>query len=317
MRRILPLLAAVMAAASCSGGFSTDQSGGGGGGSGQGGGPTLPPGGVPTPPPGTPAGDCFAGAKAYFDGSVKAMFGACQACHIGQTPPDPQFGTSLEDVYVTLKGNNRYYAAPGASLLLSHHHTGAGIDPSPGFVANLTMWLMQEQICATTPPPGVPPVVMPPVVMPPVGPVATQPTSANAAIVLFGRCMALSDFVAANVVAISNQGTTSGRCTSCHTQGAGDAWLSTNPQDMFNNWTMQPYLDKFALPRRTPDGTYDMILSTRLRDKGQDQGTHPSYIMDAGRWNAVQTFFNASHQRFATGNCNGDPGVDPNSGNTF
>src|SRR5262249_15119940 len=162
------------------------------------------------------------------------------------------------------KASSRYSGA--SSVLLTHRHApGTGVDPSADQLQQISRWLMNEAQCKSAPPPtagstgnpggnpgsagsggstGNPP------------PTMTRPMTSDAALALFAQCMDFGEFQQDDVQSVANQGTTGGRCTSCHGQGAGDEWLSNDGQAMFNAWRMEPYIEKFALPRRNGDGTY-------------------------------------------------------------
>ena len=251
--------------------------------------------------------------QAYFENNVSPIFlSKCSSCHMGSGTDanGPNWlGPSETAFYVSVKMDTRFYtpSAPASSLLITKgQHEGPAL--LAGEAQAIQSWLALEAspgggtggsggsggTGGTGGTGGAP------------GP--THPTSIQDALQLFARCMTTADFQTYNVANVANQTTTEGPCYSCHTTGTGAAFLSQTGNDIITNWKnypAMPYVLKIATGTVNPDGTFkDLVPANRFRDKGQENdGTHPQYILSTTRQQAMDQFFQATYQKYSTGNC--------------
>jgi len=128
--------------------------------------------------------------------------------------------------------------------------------------------------------------------------------TATGAVDAYGKCMLLTDFNAnatgtnTNFTNLSQQGSTQGQCSACHSTGVGGAYISANAANNYTYNKISPYVLKLALPSQKTDGTFTMVASNRFRDKGQETGTHPKYILTANREAAVSQLFSRTLLRY-------------------
>jgi mono/diheme cytochrome c family protein len=175
---------------------------------------------------------------------------------------------------------------PAASLLYTYgQHRGPPLSPP---LADLVeVWIQREAEEADSGPDGG-------VEVAGTGPPATLVEAARR----FGDCIAYSDFVATNFQDVANQNTDGGRCYACHDRGTGGAYLSAADAELFTFQRRTPFLYKLAIGTVSDSGAFDeLVPAYRYRDKGQDDG-HPSYILSAGRLEAIDAMFEATYRRY-------------------
>ena len=130
----------------------------------------------------------------------------------------------------------------------------------------------------------------------------------------FAKCMSQSDWEAKGMDTLPIQTADGTPCYSCHSAGAGGAWLSVKPivvgdmgapaNMMFEQTRQVPYLYKVVIGSVNFDGTFnDLIPSKRFVDKGIETGTHPKYGLIDTRVKAVDDFFNATYSKYRSGTC--------------
>jgi hypothetical protein len=120
----------------------------------------------------------------------------------------------------------------------------------------------------------------------------------------FGACMTQADWDSSGMGNLaSQQTTTAGPCTQCHTSGGGNAYLSANSADTFSHNKLQPYL--LALVRGVTDagGNFvDVVQSNGFRNaSGVNQ--HPTYNLSSDRSAAIDSFYMLTHARWQSGSC--------------
>jgi len=249
-------------------------------------------------------------ARQLFDANVSSLIGsACAICHKTAGAAQDFTGTGPATYYQTittyqlttpLTGTFIVYDPNSSLLVTKGAHTGRAFTAAEK--ATVVQWLDKERIERNIPAPsggsssggmssggiGGGPVV-----------------SANAAILGYGNCLSRTDFDATNYNNVADQNSNQGRCYSCHATGAGGAFLSQNADDTYTYTKISPYLLKVALPSQKADGTYSMVASNRLRDKGAEPGTHAKYVLSAAREQAVEQLFSRTLVRFTanTANC--------------
>jgi len=286
------------AAVGCTGGFYTPGSGGASGSGGSGGGGGVNP-------------DCPLQARSYFDTNIAPILEhgttpVCVSCHMANSnPAAPQFlGQATSQMYGSLMANPRYTGGINTILVTKGMHEGPPLSAAQQSTVN--MWLALEQAClggggtggsgggGTGGSGGMPDAGPPP-----------RPTTCSQALDLFGRCMQRADFDAATMTNVPRQGTLQGPCYSCHNIGQNGNYMSIVADDFYTNLKIPTYLIRFATCSSNPtDGSFrDVVQAHRWRDKGQEGGQHPQYIMTDTRLQYIDQYFNATYAHYQTGVC--------------
>jgi len=141
------------------------------------------------------------------------------------------------------------------------------------------------------------------------GPVGVGPiTNPSDAMSFLGRCMQLAQFnqaVNGNSAAqwrVQNSG--GGQCIRCHN--------TLNPQtrdtaaQAFVAAQVPGSIYSYATPVSLDNGrTYEAMVAYRLRDKGDELGTHPKYLLNENIMNAIKLFVEDANLRMKnnTANC--------------
>ncbi len=258
----------------------------------------TPDAGSTTPPPN-------ATARELFDITVApALTAECSACHSGGGT-SPQFmGPGPAAYYASITADTRFVndTPSNSLLLLKGQHTGPLCNPARSDMSGKTFctstvntavaaWLTKEaeERMITPPPP------------PPPG--GGTPTTLEAALTKFGKCMTITDWNSTGMNDLQNQNTTQGRCYACHATGTAGAYLSTNSDDNLTMIKTSPYILKLVTGTVNANGTFkDLVPAYRFRDKANDTG-HPSYVLSAAREQALTDFFNLTYTHYMAGAC--------------
>jgi cytochrome c553 len=234
-------------------------------------------------------------ARMYFETNVRSILvTACADCHDStKTGPGPDFlGAGEVSYWAQLKADPRMIGAtPQTSLLVTKGaHTGRAFTASEE--PTVATWILMEAATAGAGGMGAG------------GAGGTTGGTAMQALTRFGNCMTLTDFTNSNIADLANQNSTQGRCFSCHSTGTGGAYLGVNANDTYMAFKMMPYILKLASTTVNPDGSVrDIVASNRMRDKGQEGGQHPQYVLTAARQQAIEQFFRLTYQRWSSGVC--------------
>jgi hypothetical protein len=229
-------------------------------------------------------------ARQLFDQNVAPLLGACSSCHAGAGDPGaPAFlGANAAAYYSSLTSNARFVNNdPTKSVLVTHKHSGTGVDLTTAQLKYVTDWLQQENVEHVLPPP----------------PTAAAST-ATTELAKFAKCMVQADYNTAGMNDVQNQDTigAAGPCYSCHSTGLY-VYLSKDATQNFTMLQTQPSLSKFVDAEYNADGTFkDIVQTYRIRDRGTAPG-HPQYVLSSARTSALDTFFTSTYTKYKAGNC--------------
>jgi len=257
-------------------------------------------GGIIAPPPDAAepsdaaTGSVPASADALFEATVLPVLrDNCQACHSSDHPGEgPDYlGGPTTAFYAALTMNARLIGdSPANSLLVNKGaHAGPALTDAQkaDLSAFITLW-NQERGSLTTDA-GAPAVTL------------TQ------ALDKFARCMTRADWDANNLDELGAQATTQGPCASCHASGTGGNWLALTANGQNPTFARQkqlPYVMKWVLGTVDDQGAFKgLVMAHRFRDKGQEPGSHPRYVLSTARVQGVEGFINATLAHYNAGEC--------------
>jgi mono/diheme cytochrome c family protein len=253
-------------------------------------------------------------ARQMFENEVSPLLAAnCAGCHAGAIDTQPL-------KYMGNTGAAGYYDGvvaepsvvggfdPGLANLVNKgpHDSGA----APGWDAAqegiMTSWLLAEAdergiVNDPNPNPGNP-----------------TPTTSREALAQWSACMSIDDWLASNVASWADKGSERGQCVSCHNQGAGGFYASSDDNEMYEMNRYEIYITTFftAAPVSVTDpsqGYQVLVNEQKLRLKANSVG-HPSFNPDGGeQLQNLRDFYDLTMARKAAGLCppGGFPEVPP------
>jgi hypothetical protein len=283
-------------------------------------------------PPGGPPGGSETAKKFFIDQVHPQLTLTCVSCHaadeLNQPIPNnaPQWlSTSAGTAYERVEARGNLIAHPDNSMfILQGEHMGPALtSQQDGLIRE---WLLLEVAERNLPTPEDPPTGgeggngQPP---PP------QKTAAEA-LDEFAACMNRERFTGTDPVptppalaayALASQQTSGwGPCVGCHNSGWAGAFLDDNADLTFEMTRQRPYLLKLVTAQVENGVFKDLVPSNRFYNKGveicsyledeieeNDIYCHPKYVLNPNVSAALDDFFTATYDAWASGTCDGPP----------
>ncbi len=126
----------------------------------------------------------------------------------------------------------------------------------------------------------------------------------------FADCMDYDIWISSGMDTFPLQQTNGdGPCMSCHNTGTGATYLSSDPQDTFDNNKMFPYIMRLVKPVYEGSTPVDLVPSDRFFNKGKEACQnppicHPKFDLTPENKAALENFVSVILTKWQSGQCN-------------
>lgn len=226
------------------------------------------------------AGDGSEAKKFFVEKVATSVDTTCKECHQTGKSGAPVFlGTSGSASYTAIEGFPGLISAPSVSPFVQK-----GVHSGPALTSTqtdlVTQWLkleLNERKLGSDP---------------------GAPKNLRAAFAAFSQCMDFARWteLKLDTLALTATEGNRGQCIACHTNGEASMFLSANKDETFLKLREFPYVQRLAVGRVTPAGSFDGIeASRRILDKGNEaqqpqSNSHPRFALSTELAGNLQQF---------------------------